>query len=297
MKIFYHSDMDGKCAAHVVLLFEKCVVDDQTCQAINYGKEFPFDIIGKDERVYIVDYSIEPEDMYKLRAITTDVIWIDHHKSAIEKYEGFSVAIEGLRSIDKAGCELTWQYFSRNEVPEYVKLIGDRDTWTWKYGDRTKFFYAGLEATDTKPFNSFPSIWDELANSEKTVDEVTIDGQIIQRYKDITQQEYIKAHGFWVDFHGYRCFAVNGRFASQPLEAVAPVADIWIPFRYFPDGYWMVSLLTNKDIDVSEIAKQYEYHGKKGGGHKGAAGFECVYPPFMKPIGYDEYDREEVDKK
>ncbi len=277
MKIFYHDDMDGKASAHVVLLFEKRIVDENTCQAINYGIDFPLDIIGSDERVYIVDYSIEPEDMHKLRAITTDVIWIDHHVSAIKKYEGFSIAIEGLRSVDKAGCELTWEYFSKHEAPEYIRLIGDRDTWTWKYGDRTKFFNAGMEAFDTNPQSP---VWDSL-QKDNYLDFVIVNGKVIQQYKDRTEQEYIKTHGFWVDFHGYKCFAVNGKFASQPMEAIAPDADIWMPFRYFPDGYWMVSLLTNKDIDVSEIACQYEYHGKKGGGHAGASGFECVYPPFL----------------
>ena len=29
MKIFYHDDMDGKCAAHVVLLFDPNAVDEQ----------------------------------------------------------------------------------------------------------------------------------------------------------------------------------------------------------------------------------------------------------------------------
>ncbi len=287
MKIFYHNDLDGKCAAHIVLLLDRNTADDQTCHAINYGMEFPFDIIGRGERVYIVDFSIEPEGMIKLRQITNDVVWIDHHKSAIAKYVNFVGQIEGIRSIEAAGCELTWKHFMTSEPPEYVRLIGDRDTWTWKYGDRTKFFFAGLEAWDTEPQ---APVWNSLAGTERFAKVLISDGTIIQRYKDITQQEYIKEHGFWVDFHGHKCFAVNGRFASQPMEAVAPDADIWIPFRYFPGGYWMVSLLTDKDIDVSKIAAEFEYHGKRGGGHKGASGFECEYPPFMKPIGYDECD-------
>ena len=40
--------------------------------------------------------------------------------------------------------------------------------------------------------------------------------------------------------------------------------------------------LYSDKVDVSEIAKQYEFHGKRGGGHTGAAGFECDYPPFLE---------------
>lgn len=51
-----------------------------------------------------------------------------------------------------------------------------------------------------------------------------------------------------------------------------------------PDGKCSASIVLWKDPDVSEIAKKYEYHGKIGGGHKGAAGFECEYPPFLPKL-------------
>jgi len=47
-----------------------------------------------------------------------------------------------------------------------------------------------------------------------------------------------------------------------------------------PGGFWTVSLYSDK-MDVSEIAKLYEYEGKRGGGHPGASGFQCSYPPFL----------------
>lgn len=270
--------MDGKCAAHVVLLFDKMAVDNRTCQPINYGMEFPFDLIKRGERVYIVDYSIEPEEMRRLKAITDQVIWIDHHKTAIEKYADFPIEIDGLRDIEYAGCELTWLHFSSKEAPEYVKLIGDRDTWTWQYGDRTKFFHAAMEAFDTNPQSP---VWDTL-QKDNYLYYVLGNGKVIQKYKDRTEQEYIKENGFEIEFHGHQCYAVNGLFSSQPFEAIVPDVDIWLTFRYLSDHFWMVSLYTNKDIDVSEIAKLYVYEGKRGGGHKQASGFECEYPPFMK---------------
>jgi oligoribonuclease NrnB/cAMP/cGMP phosphodiesterase (DHH superfamily) len=285
MKVFYHDDMDGKCAAHVVNSWDDYPTPSACFNAINYGQDFPLENIEADEKVYILDFSIEPSDMEKLLAITKDVVWIDHHKTAIEKYESFPHKIEGMRSYRFSGCVLayTWmakQYSERigREVPEYIMLIGDRDTWTWDYGDRTRHFFAGLEAHDTFPRSL---IWCDLRwHGKQKVDGLVKEGKIIQRYKDRTQQEYLTKNGFWVEFETHKCYAVNGRYSSLPFQAVVPDAEIWMSFRYMPDGYWMASLYSDK-IDVSEIAKRYEYHGKKGGGHKGAAGFECEYPPFL----------------
>lgn len=303
MKVFYHNDMDGKCAAHVVLQLDHGAESGTSTIPMNYGLDFPFEHIGKDEKVYILDFSIEPADMKKLLEITERVIWIDHHKTAIERYSDFlwvdsgmaertgsETDISGIRSTWGAGCELAYAYLYAcnrgvrlhegiSATPEYVYLIGDRDTWTFKHGDRTRHFFAGLESYDTAP-NA--KVWDALVNDPDGYELASIitDGNTIQRYKTITQQESARNHGFWIEFAGHHCYAVNGGRRSEPFEAVVPEAEIWISFRYMPGGWWTVWLYSDK-IDVSEIAKQYEHNGKRGGGHKGAAGFQCDYPPFL----------------
>lgn len=306
MKIFYHNDLDGKCAAHVVLMLDFRAEPGTCTIPMNYGMDFPFEHIGKDELVYILDFSIEPEDMKKLLALTENVIWIDHHISAIEKFSDFlwvdsgmcertgsEVDIPGVRATWGAGCELTFAYVyahtkhvpvhtAISRTPEYIYLIGDRDTWTFKHGQRTRYFFAGLEAEEMEPASP---IWDVLradaeADSEAKIDEIVTVGGYIQRYKNATQQRAVRERGFWVDFHGCRCYAINGGRGSEPFEVVVPEAEIWISFSYMPGGYWTVSLYSDK-VDVSEIAKKYEYEGKRGGGHVGASGFQCPYPPFL----------------
>ena len=66
--------------------------------------------IRKDEQVYIVDYSIIPDEMRELLNITKDVTWIDHHKTAIEKYKEFEHEIRGVRYDGVSGCMLTYCY-------------------------------------------------------------------------------------------------------------------------------------------------------------------------------------------
>lgn len=82
MKIFYHNDADGKCAGFWVR--ELAYAKELAYAAeyigyikMDYGREFPFDKIKKNETVYIVDYSIEPSEMDKLLKITPNVTWID----------------------------------------------------------------------------------------------------------------------------------------------------------------------------------------------------------------------------
>ena len=289
MKIFYHNDMDGKCAAHIVNSYDDYPTPSSCFHAMQYGMKFPFENIVSGEKIYILDYSIEPEEMKRLLAMTVNVVWIDHHKTAIEKYADFPTAIEGMRSFRFSGCVCTYSYYSKlyperisAECPEYILLIGDRDTWTWDYGERTKYFFAGLEAYDVHPR---AEIWHDLRWHTGMVDVLVSQGEVVQKYKDRTQQEVVRETGFWVAFAGYRCYAICGRFSSQPLEAVVPDADIWLTFRYL-HGSWTVSLYSTK-VDVSEIAKTFSYKGKRGGGHKGAAGFQCGYPPFLPPPDYE----------
>lgn len=306
MKVFYHNDLDGKCAAHIILHYAGEHITGIESFPIEYGMDFPFHLIRSEEAVYILDYSIEPDEMDRLLGITSEVIWIDHHRTAVEKYQDYPLELMGLRQISgkpddlpppMSGCELAYRWVwhhilvkgshNQEDTPEYIRLVGDRDTWTWKYGQRTKYFYAGVEAEEMEPTSP---IWDVLradadANTNQKIGEIVMVGGYIQRYKDKTQQRYIRENGFWVDWEGYHCYAICGQYNSEPFEVVVPEADAWLAFRYMPDGYWTVSLYST-EIDVSDIAKKYQYRGKRGGGHTGAAGFQCEFPPFLT-IGSD----------
>ena len=111
MKCFYHNDADGRCAGFWVHLSAGLTdlqfnygVEDSDFVEMSYEKRFPIETIRPNEMVYIVDYSITPDEMRELLKITKDVTWIDHHKTAIEKYAGFEHDIRGLRYDAKCGC-------------------------------------------------------------------------------------------------------------------------------------------------------------------------------------------------
>ena len=134
MKIFHHNDLDGQCAASLVKRkYPECVESDFVSMV--YEKSFPFELLD-DGPCYILDFSLEPADMETLmNQLNGNVIWIDHHKSAIDKYQDFRYEVPGVRDVKDAGCVLTWRrLFPEQEVPLYVQYVGDRDAWKWELG-------------------------------------------------------------------------------------------------------------------------------------------------------------------
>ncbi len=105
MKCFYHTDMDGHCAGAIVYKFYKLDRDytketGEECEflPINYKDDFPFDKIRRNETVIIVDFSLQkPGEFDKLLQITDLIIWIDHHKTAIEQHKHIDADCRGIR--------------------------------------------------------------------------------------------------------------------------------------------------------------------------------------------------------
>ena len=286
MKVFYHVDNDGKCAGFWVKELAKHY-DNYPLEfyKINYGMEFPFDEIQENEQVYIVDYSIFPEEMDRLLEITNDVVWIDHHQSAIERYRGYTKNIRGIRLDGVAGCMLTFcfLYFMTDggvgeviknfdismtqKAPMFTKLIADYDVWTFEYGTRTREFASGFDLYDNEPNDE---VWNDLANDidETLLDAICKSGADIIAYRSRWAAEYCTTKGFVATLDGFRAFAINlAMVSSDDFNSVdSENYDMFVGFS--SDGkVWTYSLRSNK-IDVAKIAMN---HG--GGGHVGAAGF------------------------
>lgn len=283
MKVFYHVDNDGKCAAYWVKHFVNNNDGYETEYIkINYGMEFPLEKINVDEIVYIVDYSILPEEMDKLFEITKNVTWIDHHISAIERYKGYNKKIRGLRYDGIAGCMLTYCYLKHmtnhglgeikpfdksmvEDAPMFTKLIADYDVWAFIYGDTTRAFQKGFELFKNEPLDE---VWEALFDCDNNVEFITSRGYTIIEYRKNMMAEYCKAKGFEAELDGHKCFAVNMAMISSDDFVIDNVDDYDILVGFSFDGEsWNYSLRSTK-IDCSKVAMKYG-----GGGHKGAAGF------------------------
>lgn len=280
MKVFYHNDLDGQCAAFCVKL-HKNLTNKQDFIEMDYKTDFPLESIKKDEEVWILDYSIDPSIMKKLLKKTENVWWIDHHRSAIEKYSDADLAVQGLVKEGISGCELTYMYLNgiddREDVPRFIRYIGDYDVWDHKFKESSPFYFS-LQSEDTHPTSDF---WDKLSLSEinntKLVDDKIKEGHLILKYRDAWAEQFVQRYGFETKFEGHNWFAANlGQCGSEYFKSVEKNHDLLISFAW--DGkVWSVSLYSLKPdkVNVSEIAKK---HG--GGGHPGASGFTCKDLPF-----------------
>lgn len=277
MKCFYHSaDLDGHCSGAIVkMAFPKCELI-----GINYGDKFPWEDIRIEETVFMVDFSLQPfGDMLRL-AQQCELIWIDHHKSAIE--EAHKVGFLARQQILEDGigaCALVWDHcFPGQDRPKFVKLLAEYDVWnhtnTW-----TLPFQWGMRLKVTLPDKS-PGLWDSLQRIENVV-RIVDEGNIVLQYVAQDNRKYLDACGFDTELDGLRCIAINRMLTNSQMFDSA-----WDPKKYdamltfgFRKGQWTVSLYSTKDdVDVSVIAKN-----RGGGGHKGAAGFQCDQLPFMLP--------------
>ena len=279
MKCFYHSaDLDGHCSGAIVnnMFFD--------CQmiGINYGDPFPFDSIEQGEEVYMVDFCLQPfSDMVKLNELC-NLHWIDHHKTAIDEAhkQGFIANGGQFLEIGKAGCELTWEYiYPESILPRSVYLLGRYDVWDHVADESVLPFQYGMRQYPvTLPSNR--ELWDTLFNSILLIADIVSVGRTILSYESNQNKKFCQAYSFETEFGGHKAICANRGFTnSQLFDSVYDESkhDLMITFiRKHKAGSWIVSLYSTKEsIDCGALAKD---HG--GGGHKGAAGFQCKEIPF-----------------
>lgn len=159
---------------------------------------------------------------------------------------------------------------------EKMNELDDFDNWKLNLEPDTKRFILGTKTLDISNIEN----WKEI---EKDTFKFIKYGEVIEQFRDGFASTYRKTYGFETSFEGLNCFAMNlGTCGSDYFGEDFKKHDAVLPFA-FNGEKWTVSIYTDKDIDVSEIAKKYN-----GGGHKKAAGFVCDILPFTainKQIG------------
>ena len=290
--IYHISDLDGHCSGAIVNYIG---ANDVEMIGMDYGYQVPWDKL-KDREVFMVDFSLEPwEDMVKLQSIAKRFVWIDHHKTAIERYEKHladgGAEIDGVRDTKFAACELTWSFLiPRRPIPIGVQLLGRYDVWDHKSMTGVLEFQYGMRALVTDPAE-YMEDWNvifgetsrevDLASAARRFRSlVATKGDGILKYETVQNAKHAGILAFDLDFDGKRWIAVNAAFKnSQFFDSVfdSQKHDGMLMF-YWHDGHWTVSL-RSQSIDVGEIASR---HG--GGGHAGASGFHCSELPFELPV-------------
>ena len=276
MKCFYHSgDFDGLCSGAIIKhKYPQCEMI-----GINYGHDFPWESIKEYENIFMIDFTLQPfSEMQQLNSICS-LIWIDHHASSIydAKKCQFQANGEQILDIDKAACELTWEYIYSSNIPKVVYLLGRHDVWDHTDPDTLPFQYGMRMESNTWPDNQ--DFWSQLF-ADKHTSTIIDRGRIALEYETLQSKKYCKSYAFETSINGYKAICINrGMTNSKAFDSInTNEYDLMITFvrLRLPIKKWTVSLYTvHNNIDCSAIAKTFG-----GGGHKKAAGFQCSELPF-----------------
>lgn len=321
--IYHDADFDGKLSNEVCRFHLKRLYPDADIHSYgwDYGRPAPSParyldpLLGDQsknlwcdyDQIYIVDLSVD--DLMARPELRDKIVWIDHHKSAIEKWEDRKGPISGnpvpnfigYRIDGVAACRLCWQWFftmplmgdaplSSKEAfinravsePELIRLAGEYDIWDHRDPD-AKALQFGLRALDSEAFTDLVN--KQFRNSGSELDRgmafsairtAVKTGHAIKSYCDKQNDEYSATFSHTIQFDGLTFCALNiGQRGNSDLVrgGLKPEHQAIFAWRYTGKEV-LVSLYHapgHEDIDLSKIAVKYG-----GGGHRGACGFRTT---------------------
>lgn len=242
--------------------------------------------------VYILDLS--PDCLGGDTYDSSRIVWIDHHKSSIEKWP---TTIPGYRIDGVAACRLAWFWFSNHfqlgnprefslAIKEWfvdrcaieplsVRLAGEYDVWDKRDPDAEVFQFA-LRSEELTPAGWEDMLGTDLPGVPEIVMRLMRNGHVLQRYQQRNDANVVNFRSFLQPFEGLTFLALNTARCNSLTFAAKDVPetghDALMGFYWTGKG-WKVSLYHARhrtDLDLSQIAVKFG-----GGGHRGACGFEC----------------------
>ncbi len=281
----------------VVCVYHKNCTDGTTAAAILLKKFpncklFPFEHKYKDEdfqnllneidqktTVYIVDFAFPQEDMEKILKKAKKVVVIDHHIGVYEPLKQLASRYPNLEYVfdnNRSGASLTWLYFFGEPIPELVKLVEDKDIWTWKYGDKTKYVNAFLFMYTNQP----EKVKEML---EEDVDKLLEKGKIISEYTDYIIETFVeKAKPTYLRIGEYLVKGYNaGLFQSEIGNILSSKLGEPVALFNISGDFVKISFRSceGQKPTALELAKKLG-----GGGHKHAAGAGIPIQKFCNMI-------------
>lgn len=320
--LFHDADYDGKLSNEVCRFHLKRLHPDATIHSYgwDYGRPVPVPLhawfdpqLGDQfsnewslyDAIYIVDLSVD--ELMARPKLRDKIVWIDHHKSAIEKWdatpsdaEPHPGAFRGIRIDGVAACRLCWAWFTWDvgqehlgpltksvfvdreiKEPRLIRLAGEYDIWDHRDPD-AKVLQFGLRALRETDLALL--VLNQFSGDPTGIklDDVITQGRAIKTYCDKQNDSYSTAFCHTIKWEGLTLCALNiGQRGNSDLlkGGIKPEHDACFAWRYTGLEV-LVSLyhIAGKEHhDLSLIAVK---HG--GGGHKGACGFRMTLDKLSK---------------
>jgi len=306
-RVLFHMDSDGHSSAGVVAKYlkEKGVPASQIYfHAVNYGLPLPTEIDYEKDTIYMVDFSLQPDlTMIDFAAkLGERFIWIDHHDTSVKMEERVSALqripgrrqVEDINGVKIAGCELTWKcFYGKKEMPQILKMIGDWDTWRWTElpkaeQESVRHLQSYLLNNITSPqHKDGRAFWEVELEKEEVNPKYLREGQLVWEYQKKQWRSMAKSHAFEAEFAGLRAIMLNAKGSSDMFEGVFDPErhDLMVTFQLTREQYLVVSMYRGSsqcNVHLGDLAANLGRAGdiQSGGGHAGAAGFQCGWDYF-----------------
>jgi oligoribonuclease NrnB/cAMP/cGMP phosphodiesterase (DHH superfamily) len=290
--ILHHNDMDGVVAARIMYDYIRTSTNIEMVETVacSYNRTAEKKILDPDydlsrSILIILDYSLEPEDLLDMVDLLTirNIIWIDHHISAIQKMASIADnrigLIPGLRvSAGLCAAELTWLFVHGatqpftfdnkiiyhgvtydtskqlaldallEKIPIGTVDVGDWDVYRHKINDRPDGIYLEKyyrkELPSPKAFN--PKVFIPFLTddpNDPALIAALAEGKLIYEYELSQYSSKVKHNGFPAIITGFK-----------DIEAIAinMEAHTGKVFESVPEIY-----------DTYEVGVVYNYNGKK----------------------------------
>lgn len=241
--------------------------------------------------VIITDIALPEKYMAQLQVMVkrrelADVIWIDHHLTAMAELETYN--FNGLRRTGTAACELAWEFFygggavadglerEAKAVPVPVKLAAQYDVYNqdgemaWETEVLPFKFYLDSCDLDITNRKVYERVRDTMLHPHVApVCDMIKSGNKIMDYirARVRRMPFFNVRLAGIDFRACGAYGPGGSFvfdmAEQRGQAFMNVFSV--------DGMFArVSLYhgDDKELNLSLVAKRFG-----GGGHAGACGF------------------------
>lgn len=329
--ILYHdADMDGRLSNEVCRYHLKRLHPDANIDSYgwDYGRPVPTPKLTHQldhnpnepvraewvlyDAIYIVDLSVD--ELMARPELRDKIVWIDHHKSAIEKWDtkfaGDERPFKGIRIDGVAACRLCWAWFTWGKLPKgvlpskqdtiepltksvfvdrrikepyLIRLAGEYDIWDHR-DPNAKILQFGLRTLSNGQLRDLceeefvDALEHGITGGAPSLGELIYHGRAIKAYCDKQNDEYSAAYSHTIMFEGLTFCALNiGQRGNSDLlkGGIKPEHDACFAWRYTGnDNMVMVSLYHIAGKEHHDLSKIAVKYG--GGGHKGACGFRIT---------------------
>lgn len=225
-----------------------------------YGQPIP-DGLDEDSVVLICDFSYPRADLVALKERVRFLRVLDHHKTAQADLEGLNFA---TFDMEKSGAVMTWEYFSKEDVPLFFLYLQDRDLWKFELGG-SKGVSQALRAY---PFEM--AVWRDLATDAGLL-RLLEEGPVVERFT-AQMVSLMCDQAVMGDVGGHQVPIANATvFFSEVGDELCrrhPEKEFSAYYLDRKDGLRQWGLRSRGGFDTSEVAKALG-----GGGHAAASGF------------------------